>query len=151
MYISDIICTKKKLGKVSNTSNFDLASLPPTKECAGFHFLRCYCQIQQWMGNTLSASEWGWEETVNAYLPISGVQKPVPDWSLRLLFCNCRAGTSFTIQWYNMVVKFTFLIAGCGKLCSCRKSGILCSIHCKTCNGVTCTNKDDDILWTDEK
>jgi len=42
------------------SSKFNLATLPPTSAAASQHSFRVYLQVQQWLGNNLDPTEWGW-------------------------------------------------------------------------------------------
>ena len=45
-------------------------SLPPTSDAAAQHFSRVYSQIQEWLGNRLPFSDWGWTIVENKCAPI---------------------------------------------------------------------------------
>lgn len=117
--------------------NFELASLPPTSDAAAQHSLRVYHQVQEWLGNTLSLSptSWGWKKQGEFLAPVT-MEKPIaPKFILKMIFCNCKTD--------------------CGKLCSCRKSGLNCSNLCGQCQGNSCSNvfqlcADKDDLFEEE-
>lgn len=109
--------------------NFELASLPPTKDAAKYHIMRAYYQIQKWIGNQLNPKDWGWKEIETDLVPITTVRPPAPNFIMNLIFCSCKTG--------------------CGNSCSCRKSTLCCTALCKICQGNSCSNitiQDDDEL-----
>ncbi|XP_063235988.1 uncharacterized protein LOC134538524 [Bacillus rossius redtenbacheri] len=109
-------------------SNFDLAKLPPTSEACREHLLRVYLQVQTWLGNRLSPTEWGWEIEVakkNGCLkktlkPTISSKPFAPNDLLFLVSCSCKLG--------------------CGNYCRCRKSNLQCTAMCENCSGLSCYN-----------
>ena len=51
----------RTLSRSSLSSGFKLESLPPTTSAAMLHSDRAYLAVQQWMGNNLSLTDWGWQ------------------------------------------------------------------------------------------
>lgn len=100
--------------------NFELATLPPTTDGAAQHSLRVYHQIQEWLGNSLSPISWGWKKQGEVLTPVTAEKAIAPEFILKMIFCNCKTD--------------------CGKLCSCRKSGLNCSNLCGQCQGNSCSN-----------
>lgn len=113
----------------------DLPSLPPTRGAARQHSYRVYLQVQEWLGNTLEATSWGWDRGDDGFLkPIATLDPPATPEILQSIFCSC--------------------IKSCGSArCGCRRAGIHCSILCSNCIG-SCTNSpslaDDDSATDDE-
>ena len=108
----------KSLSKI----NFNLASLPPTEAALQFHSFRAYHQIQKWMGIELNATDWGWKLTSNGLAPIPTNKEPAPTELLHMISCKC--------------------LKGCTKSCSCRKAGLMCSVICEHCCGMSCLNSE---------
>ena len=105
---------------VSRKKNFNLASLSPTESAANFHCRRVYYQMQQWLGNEIDASRWGWKLVNDALQPIQTNDALVPETLLIDISCKC------TVK--------------CGITCSCIKHGLKCSEYCLKCNGQNCNN-----------
>ncbi|KAJ8937543.1 hypothetical protein NQ318_002760, partial [Aromia moschata] len=51
----------KAMTRQSPSALLDLSSLPPTKAACAQHSLRVYLQVQEWLGNRLPSTEWGWK------------------------------------------------------------------------------------------
>ena len=67
---------KRAINRSSLTSSFDLASLPPTSYAAKQHSYRTYYTIQEWMGNALPPTEWGWKFEEGGLTPVE-TDRPV--------------------------------------------------------------------------
>ncbi|KAK3928234.1 Fat-like cadherin-related tumor suppressor-like protein [Frankliniella fusca] len=111
----------------------DLSTLPPTCAAAAQHCFRVYLQVQQWMGNDLDPTAWGWRAADGTLVPIPTTLPPAPSELLSRLSCNCSA-------------------SGCGPRCPCRLRGAYCDSFCRKCKGETCKNvveggEDDEIAW----
>ena len=118
----------RSLSKASLSSTFKLESLPPTSAAAKFHSYRAYHTVQQWIGNNMDPTQWGWKISSSGVLVPIETDKPVaPDNILRMISCGCKAG--------------------CSRACSCRKNCLKCSVMCSHCYGITCSNinTDDDV------
>lgn len=118
----------RSLSKASLSSTFKLESLPPTSAAAKFHSYRAYHTVQQWIGNNMDPTQWGWKISSSGVLVPIETDKPVaPDNILRMISCGCKAG--------------------CSRACSCRKNWLKCSVMCSHCYGITCSNinTDDDV------
>lgn len=116
--------------KSTTSTACKLRALPPTKDAANQHTLRVYFQIQKWIYQTnKSASEYGWQMTINGLMPIALPQgvKPLPESLLESITCTCKSGCK-TMR------------------CSCKKVGLKCSMACKHCNGINCLNCEQKIL-----
>ena len=102
---------------------FTLASLPPTDAAARFHSLRTYHQVQKWLGNDLSPTNWGWNATTKGLVPVTTDKDPAPPDLLNIVSCKCAKGCMTAT-------------------CSCRKAGLKCSVICVSCKGLSCSNSD---------
>ena len=107
-------------------------SLPPTPDAANFHSLRIYLQCQIWGGAAVSLdpSDWGWFEENGKYLPEKMTLPPAPDHLLKIIRCNCKANCDT-------------------KRCTCRKSGLDCSVACGECRGA-CSNFSQSAIEDDD-
>lgn len=121
-------CYNRSISSSSVSSSFKLQSLPPTSAAAAQHSFRTYLTVQQWKGNQLDPTEWGWRIQDNMMVPVETDQHVAPDSILKLVSCGCKGG--------------------CGRACGCRKLGLHCTPMCSQCEGQTCTNithvHDDD-------
>lgn len=111
--------------KVATSSTFvHPQELPPTTAAASYHLLRVYFQVQIWQENsTLSPYEWGWTKRGSLLLPIMTDAKPAPPEIMKIIKCICKGGC------HN---------------CTCTKNGVQCTILCKNCKGLACSNKSPD-------
>lgn len=117
--------------KTAFKNKHTLASLPPTEEAAKQHSLRTYYQVQSWLGVDKNPTEWGWEISKNGLVPVTSTQKPAPDAILNQISCKCKKG--------------------CRAGCSCRKSGLSCTIICSSCfTDNACTNRPVDAILDKE-
>ena len=106
------------------SSSFNLATLPPTSAAASQHCLRVYLQVQQWLGNNLEPTEWGWHSREGKLFPVTTNLPAVPENLLNLISCQCKITTQ----------------KDCGDKCECRKVGLVCSKFCYYCEGNGCSN-----------
>ena len=81
---------KRLNARLSLTSNFNLASLPPTSAAARQHSLRVFFQVQHWIENKLDPTTWSWKLDNNDLIPVTSLIPPVPDKLLKLISCNCK-------------------------------------------------------------
>jgi hypothetical protein len=97
-------------------------TLPPTSDAAALHSLRCYLQVQVWIGNTtLEPSKFGFCVKNGRMLPIT-MQKPAaPDCLLDMIHCTCKGDCA-------------------SNKCSCYKASLPCRKACTNCNGLSCEN-----------
>lgn len=90
------------------------------------HLKRVYLQVQYWLygeeTSPLNPNDWGWQCKGATYIPIKMTQDAAPPQILKMIFCACAKG--------------------CGPHCGCRKQGLSCSIACKVCMGIDCTNAE---------
>jgi len=98
-------------------------TLPSTTDSARQHYFRVYGQIQEWLGNDLAPSEWGWKLVNGKFLPLLMGKQLGPSYLLKYVHCGCKED-------------------GCkANSCSCRSIGLPCTLTCKKCNGVSCQNQ----------
>lgn len=121
----------KRFVRSTTKNKFNFASLPSTTNSARYHAFRTYHQVQKWYGNEKDLEDWGWKLDNNGLWPITITEKPAPDNLLNVIFCNCKKG--------------------CGRACSCRKSGLKCSLICRFCNGELCQNKQNICVESDSE
>nr|XP_018912069.1 PREDICTED: uncharacterized protein LOC109040547 [Bemisia tabaci] len=114
--------------KTAFRSKQNLAALPPTEQALKQHSLRTYHQVQMWRGVNLNACDWGWKLSKHGLLPITTLQPPAPEEILKMISCKCKKG--------------------CQAACTCRKSGLPCTIICANCRD-SCTNIPDDVIIAD--
>ena len=110
--------------KGANFKSCKLASLPPTKEALDEHSLRVYLQVQKWLNDTnKDPVNYGWTMTSNGLEPVKlpANVNVVPEALLKIIACGCQKNCS-------------------SNKCSCRKYGIKCTMLCKHCNGIICSN-----------
>lgn len=111
---------KQAISRVSLSSSFQLASLPPTSAAAKQHSFRTYHTVQEWMGRPLQPTAWGWK-LEDILIPVETDHPIAPDCLLNMISCGCKADS-------------------CGASCGCRKMGVHCSAMCTNCSGKTCKN-----------
>ncbi|KAI4478910.1 hypothetical protein M0802_014479 [Mischocyttarus mexicanus] len=104
----------------SKKKHFNLASLPPTDSAANFHCRRVYCQVQQWLGNQIDETNWGWKIVNDMLEPIQTNDPLIPETLLLDISCKCK-------------VK-------CEETCNCIEHGLNCCEYCANCNGQSCDN-----------
>lgn len=109
--------------RTAYNSTHNIANLPPTEAAAEQHSYRTYHQVQLWQGNELKPEKWGWKRTHEGLSPVTTSMPPLPPQLLKLISCKCKKG--------------------CRGACSCRKSGLRCSVMCLQCNN-TCENAPDE-------
>src|SRR6218665_614725 len=130
------IAYKRAIGRSSLSSTFQLASLPPTSAAAKQHSFRTYLAVQEWMGNTLPPTDWGWRSQEGTLEPLETDIAIAPDTLLNMVSCGCKA------DGYSYMT------------CSCKKLGLFCTSMFSQCIGQTCNNtspilidgNDDQIL-----
>lgn len=106
-------------------SSFKLEKLPPTEDAAKQHCYRAYYQLQTWLGNELTATDWGWKQHAGGIMPIFSDKDLIPAILLKTIFCNCETGCN-------------------SNKCSCRKHGLKCTSLCSNCHGSEkCTNVEE--------
>ncbi|KAK2140281.1 hypothetical protein LSH36_1407g00003 [Paralvinella palmiformis] len=53
--------------------------LPPTSDAAKYHSLRVFHQINEWKGENLNATEYGWKGKDGKFIPLRTDLPPAPD------------------------------------------------------------------------
>ena len=126
------------LYKGTDDDNLDADSIsimvevvPPTSAAAKYRSFRIFHQVRLWMGENLSATEWGWRIKNKQMQPTKTDLGCAPSELSSLICCNCKAGCS-TLR------------------CSCRKHGLVCTPAPGECRGLSCSNSpgpeiDEDI------
>jgi len=120
----------KATAKLALTSKFALASLPPTSSAAREHSFRVYLQVQRWLGMQHEATDFGWKLHNGKLVPVTTSETAVPEDILNLISCNCKTS--------------------CRNACGCRRLGLLCSMLCGNCQGVSCTNASSASLESNQ-
>ena len=87
-----------------------IESLPLTAAAATFHSYRSYIAVQQWIGNNLCPTDWGWQYRDGSLVPLTTDRPVAPTRVLRIVSCGCKTG--------------------CRQTCGCRKAGLHCSPMC---------------------
>ena len=111
--------------KVASRSTYLLPESLPPCDAVRYHSYRVYHQVPTWLGNDLDSTKWGWllhkSPNVERLKPVKMRMDPVPASLLKLVKCNCHGK--------------------CDKnSCSCYKNGLVCSLACGHCKGITCNN-----------
>lgn len=112
--------------KQNISSKFDLAVLPPTSAAATQHSYRTYLQVQQWRGNQLRPTEWGWHLHEGMLKPVCTCLAAAPTELLNLISCGCKIE--------------------CKKNCECSRAGLRCSAMCGYCQGTVCSNAAERVM-----
>ncbi|KAG1657447.1 hypothetical protein GQR58_023353 [Nymphon striatum] len=94
------------------SSGFKLESL------VNWSFRACHA-IQQWHGNVMTPTEWGWQYKDGLLVPIETVRPVAPQKVLKMIACACKVG--------------------CRKSCGCYKAGLECTVMCTVCVDHNCT------------
>jgi len=105
--------------------------LPPSSAAAKYHSLRVYHQVQQWLGVTLPAEDWGWQIQNDQLLPMTTDLPPAPAYLLEAIRCKCKSGCITN-------------------RCGCRKYGLECSPACTECKGIQCSNSTVQVADSDD-
>ena len=101
------------------------SNLPPTSDSARFHYYRVFGQVQEWLGNDMPPTEWGWRLLDDKLYPVMSSQAAGPDFLIEFIHCACNPN-------------------GCkSSKCSCRKYGLPCTLSCSQCNGISCHNQQE--------
>ena len=112
---------KQKVSRKSLSSDgFQLEGLPPTSAAAKFHSYRTYHAVQEWLGNEIRATDWGWYLKDGRLLPIVNDKEPAPQRVLKIISCACQKG--------------------CNARCKCRRYNMECTEMCASCLGQSCKN-----------
>ena len=89
----------------------------PSEDSVYLHLDRAYLQIQDWQGNALEPTDYGWEIKNGLLEPIPMQQDPAPVCLMEVTLCKCKATKSISGR------------------CSCYRSSVTCSIvsGCQNC------------------
>ena len=106
---------------VTNVVHVQLQVLPPTEVATKFHSFYMFYQICQWMGcsNEMLPVAWGWKISESGLTPIQTDLLPAPEDLLKVIRCGCTTDSE-------------------SLRCSCRKSGLKCTVACSNCKGLAC-------------
>lgn len=96
-------------------------ALPPTSSAAVQHSYRVYCQVNEWKGNVIEPTEWGWELQEGKLVAITSTKQPAPQELLKILRCGCKRDCT-------------------SKNCTCRTYNMKCTYACTECHGTSCAN-----------
>ena len=77
-------------------------------------------EVQQWIGNNLCPTDWGWQYRDGSLVQLSTDRPVAPTSVLRIVSCGCKTG--------------------CRKTCGCHEAGLYCSPMCRYSNGHICSN-----------
>ena len=112
----------------TGTKALEIQQLPPTSNACQQHSLRVYLQVQEWLGNILPPTEYGWEERTCATTgkkslrPIRMTKAAAPSELLKIIRCGCTQNVCTN------------------KRCSCYKAGLKYSTACRNCKDILCHN-----------
>ncbi|KAK4309964.1 hypothetical protein Pmani_018431 [Petrolisthes manimaculis] len=109
-------------GCLHKHAQFDLATLPPTSAAGCQHSYRAFHHVQQWLGNALDPTDWGWKLENGRLRPVTFLKEPVPLTMLNFITCNCKTG--------------------CEVNCECQRCGLPCTNMCGYCAGHGCNNQE---------
>ena len=73
-------------------------TLPPTYAATTYHIFRVYHQIQQWIGNYLEPTDWGWQLKNDTRVPIKTHLLLAPEDLLKIICCNCMQNCESTLH-----------------------------------------------------
>nr|CAD7432886.1 unnamed protein product [Timema monikensis] len=79
----------RNLARQKVTSSFEPANPNPTSAATYQHTLRTYLQIEKWLGQSLSATDWVWRLSGDSSADKLSLP-PVPESILHMISCNCR-------------------------------------------------------------
>ena len=78
----------RSVRRSSLSSGFKLESLPPTVAAAKFHSYRAYLAVQQWIGNNLCPTDWGWHYRDGSLVPLTTDRPVAPTRVLQIVSCG---------------------------------------------------------------
>ena len=82
----------KQIGNSKLTSTFQLEALPPTPPALIQNIFRVYHSVQQFMGNNLTATDWGWIKKNVTLYPVLSHKAIAPDNLLEMISFGCKSG-----------------------------------------------------------
>ena len=90
--VTTYILYTRSVSRSSLSSGFKLESLPPTSAAVKFHSYRAYLAVQQWIGNNLGPTDWGWQHRDGILVPLTTDRPVSPTRVLRIVSCGCKTG-----------------------------------------------------------
>ena len=119
---------KERCNNKSSKKQISLERLPPTEDAAKLHSERAYLQVQEWLGNRLDPTSFGWVLRDGILDPIPMLLKPAPESLMEIKKCGCSTGCR-------------------GGRCGCYNGSLWCTDRCSCTN---CENQDDkDVIESD--
>ena len=88
--IDNVRHDNRTIQKSSRSTTFKKDSLPPTYAALIHYSSRAYHAVQQALGNTLPAEEWGWTRKKGILWPLMTDKEIAPDSLLKLISCGCK-------------------------------------------------------------
>ena len=120
----------RQIGNSKLVTNLKRYLRSVTSETLKQHIFRVYHAVQQFMGNELPATNWGWIKNECTLYPVLTDKAIAPDNLLELISCGCKSN--------------------CTGNCGCRNISMNCTTMCKECHGRKCSNipkeGDDDSI-----
>ena len=84
------------------------------------HSYRTYLTVQEWLGNKLDPTDWGWSAQGGILTPVETDSPVAPNTLLNMVSCGCKPDGCKTMT------------------CSFKKLGLHCTKMCRKCSGQTC-------------
>ena len=81
----------RKCSSKSAKRGVNLSSLVLSEDSVNLHLDRVYFQIQDWQGNALKPTDYGWEIKDGLLEPILMQQDPAPVCLMEVMQCKCKA------------------------------------------------------------
>ena len=107
------ILFKKRLKSATKKTRVNPRNLPPSSSAAGFHCLRVYHQIQEWLGRSLDPCEYGWCRKEGHLEPMTFEGPIAPEHVIKSISCKCKTSNCKSGR------------------CSCNKFGLDCTEMCE--------------------
>ena len=116
----------EKLNSSKTLTFVNPGRLPPTPSAVKFHSYRVFYQVMEWRNTAseLDPKDWGWRLRDGRLTPIMTDIGPTPPHLLNVIRCSCTRSNCDSSR------------------CSCQKNGLPCTLACKDCQGIACSNKD---------
>ena len=87
----------KVIGSSSLSTSFRLESLPPTSSALRQHSHRVYHAVQQAMGHSLPALDWGWTSKDRLLKPVLTNKPAAPERLFKLVSCGYKSRCQKTV------------------------------------------------------
>ena len=90
---------------ISSQSMFDIIlfqiGIPPTNfsSCQILQQQSTYHAVQQWHGNEMSPTEWGWQRREGILVPVISDRPVAPEKVLKMISCGCKTGCGKRCSW----------------------------------------------------